>query len=235
MHLLPVHPPRLLEDILRPQVAAIQAPMEEEEATEAVKEEMAVVRTIIEARKEASLADVRPPRVIHDEITTAIPLAQFRRIMAPHHKVHLQVIVQQQHPLAKQLRQDTVDQLLRQPPQTTQLRPLMATVLPLLLAMVPQITVMICLPMAAARNNQMVPLTTYLTTTYYKRNTYCFTIYCKPLFFFSFLLCRPIEQRSMANICQVCQESSQTKLMVIEDKVAPYCTLPGPYICLSIY
>ena len=153
MHLLPVHPRPLLEDILRPQVAAIQAPMEEE-ATEAVKEEMAVVRTIIEARKEASLADVRPPRVIHDEITTAIPLAQFRRIMAPHHKVHLQVIVQQQHPLAKQLRQDTVDQLLRQPPQTTQLRPLMATVLPLLLAMVPQITVMICLPMAA-RNNQM--------------------------------------------------------------------------------
>ena len=156
MHLLPVHPPRLLEDILRPQVAAIQAPMEEEEeATEAVKEEMAVVRTIIEARKEASLADVRPPRVIHDEITTAIPLlAQFRRIMAQaHHKVHLQVIVL---PLAKQPRQDTVVQLLRQPPQTTQLRPLMATVLPLqaLLAMVPQIIVMICLPMAA-RNNQM--------------------------------------------------------------------------------
>ena len=155
MHLLPVHPPRLLEDILRPQVAAIQAPMQEEEATEAVKEEMAVVRTIIEARKEASLADVRPPRVIHDEITTAIPLlAQFRRIMAQaHHKVHLQVIVL---PLAKQPRQDTVVQLLRQPPQTTQLRPLMATVLPLqaLLAMVPQITVMICLPMAA-RNNQM--------------------------------------------------------------------------------
>ena len=227
MHLLPVHPPRLLEDILRPQVAAIQAPMEEEEATEAVKEEMAVVRTIIEARKEAS--DVRP-RVIPDEITTAIP-PQFRRIMAPHHKVHLQVIVQQQHPLAKQLRQDTVDQLLRQPPQTTQLRPLMATVLPLLLAMVPQITVMICLPMAAARNNQMVPLTTYLTTTYYKRNTYCFTIYCKPLFFF-FLLCRPIEQRSMANICQVCQESSQTKLMVIEDKVAPSLVL---HYYLSIY
>ena len=224
MHLLPVHPTEqpqpLLEDIPRPQVPAIQAPTEE-----AVKEEMAVVRTIIEARKEASLADVRPPRVIHDEITTAIPLAQFRRIMAPHHKVHLQVIVQQQHPLAKQLRQDTVDQLLRQPPQTTQLRPLMATVLPLLLAMVPQITVMICLPMAAARNNQMVPLTTYLTTTYYKRNTYCFTIYCKPLFFF-FLLCRPIEQRSMANICQVCQESSQTKLMVIEDKVAPSLVLP---------
>ena len=155
MHLLPVHPRALLEDILRPQVAAIQAPMQEEEATEAVKEEMAVVRTIIEARKEASLADVRPPRVIHDEITTAIPLlAQFRRIMAQaHHKVHLQVIVL---PLAKQPRQDTVVQLLRQPPQTTQLRPLMATVLPLqaLLAMVPQITVMICLPMAA-RNNQM--------------------------------------------------------------------------------
>lgn len=156
MHLLPVHPRPLLEDILRPQVAAIQAPMEEEEeATEAVKEEMAVVRTIIEARKEASLADVRPPRVIHDEITTAIPLlAQFRRIMAQaHHKVHLQVIVL---PLAKQPRQDTVVQLLRQPPQTTQLRPLMATVLPLqaLLAMVPQIIVMICLPMAA-RNNQM--------------------------------------------------------------------------------
>lgn len=155
MHLLPVHPRPLLEDILRPQVAAIQAPMEEE-ATEAVKEEMAVVRTIIEARKEASLADVRPPRVIHDEITTAIPLllAQFRRIMAQaHHKVHLQVIVL---PLAKQPRQDTVVQLLRQPPQTTQLRPLMATVLPrqALLAMVPQITVMICLPMAA-RNNQM--------------------------------------------------------------------------------
>ena len=156
MHLLPVHPRPLLEDTLRPQVVAIQAPMEEEEeATEAVKEEMAVVRTIIEARKEASLADVRPPRVIHDEITTAIPLlAQFRRIMAQaHHKVHLQVIVL---PLAKQPRQDTVVQLLRQPPQTTQLRPLMATVLPLqaLLAMVPQITVMICLPMAA-RNNQM--------------------------------------------------------------------------------
>ena len=156
MHLLPVHPRPLLEDILRPQVAAIQAPMEEEEATEAVKEEMAVVRTIIEARKEASLADVRPPRVIHDEITTAIPLllAQFRRIMAQaHHKVHLQVIVL---PLAKQPPQDTVVQLLRQPPQTTQLRPLMATVLPrqALLAMVPQITVMICLPMAA-RNNQM--------------------------------------------------------------------------------
>ena len=215
MHLLPVHPPRLLEDILRPQVAAIQAPMEEEEATEAVKEEMAVVRTIIEARKEAS--DVRRPRGIPDEITTAIP-PQFRRIMAPHHKVHLQVIVQ----LALQ---DTEPPLLRRPPQTTQLRPLMATVLPLLLAMVPQITVMICLPMAAARNNQMVPLTTYLTTTYYKRNTYCFTIYCKPLFFF-FLLCRPIEQRSMANICQVCQESSQTKLMVIEDKVAPSLVLP---------
>ena len=154
MHLLPVHPPRLLEDILRPQVAAIQAPMEEEEATEAVKEEMAVVRTIIEARKEAS--DVRRPRVIPDEITTAIP-PQFRRIMAPHHKVHLQVIVQ----LALQ---DTEPPLLRRPPQTTQLRPLMATPPLALPATAPPITVMICLP-TAAKNNHYYVITTTLTTT----------------------------------------------------------------------
>ena len=156
MHLLPVHPTEqpqpqpLLEDIPRPQVPAIQAPM-----VEAVKEEMAVVRTIIEARKEAS--DVRRPRVIPDEITTAIP-PQFRRIMAPHHKVHLQVIVQQ---LALQ---DTEPPLLRRPPQTTQLRPLMATPPLALLATAPPITVMICLP-TAAKNNHYYVITTTLTTT----------------------------------------------------------------------
>ena len=155
MHLLPVHPTEqpqqpLLEDIPRPQVPAIQAPM-----VEAVKEEMAVVRTIIEARKEAS--DVRRPRVIPDEITTAIP-PQFRRIMAPHHKVHLQVIVQQ---LALQ---DTEPPLLRRPPQTTQLRPLMATPPLALPATAPPITVMICLP-TAAKNNHYYVITTTLTTT----------------------------------------------------------------------